>query len=402
MRPNDPSQKPSMDGMRPAPKPKAAPEYRYDHELPAPKPEQLLESSSAPDLASIDKPKTLQKRASWKKRILIIFSIIIGLIVALIAGLYVWYQQQLSPVSSDTKYVRVTIASGTTPSGIAKQLKEAGVIRSQAAFAFYTKLTRTQDVLKAGAYNLQPSSSTPDIVKHLVEGKQDTFRITFLPGDTLQNNRKKFLELDYSEQEVDAALNKTYSGRLLFTDKPATADLEGYIYGETYEFDASATVETILNRTFDEYEAVIKANDLINGFKKQGFTLYEGITLASIVQREVPTAGDQAQIARVFLNRLAAGMTLGSDVTYQYIADKTGVERTPNLDSPYNTRKYPGLPPGPIATAGVSALKAVANPATNDYLFFLSGDDDVTYFAKTDAGHQQNIVQHCKKKCLIN
>jgi UPF0755 protein len=127
--------------------------------------------------------------------------------------------------------------------------------------------------------------------------------------------------------------------------------------------------------------------------------LYEGITLASIVQREASTPADQQQVAQVFYSRLAIGMQLGSDVTYQYIADKTGVARDPGLDSPYNTRRYTGLPPGPIAVPGSSALLAVANPAEGDYLYFLAGDDGATYFARSLAEHEANIVDHCAVNC---
>ena len=88
-------------------------------------------------------------------------------------------------------------------------------------------------------------------------------------------------------------------------------------------------------------------------------------------------------------------------MTYQYIADKQGIERRIDLDSPYNTRRYVGLPPGPIATPGVDALRAVANPAPGDYLYFLSGDDDVTYFGRTLQEHERNIIDHCAKKCQI-
>lgn len=424
MQPNQPngqSSDPSEQVHRPtvagAPTVPAAqqPEYRYDHELPAPEPVDKLTSGEAqlakPKIAPKpihDFPEPPRKGSSLRKKLFIFLGVLVVIVAAVLAGAYAWYQQELSPVTSDPdERVRVTIESGSTPAQIAEQLKIRGVIRSELAFMVYTKISGTQDILKAGAYNLQTSISTPEIVEHLVSGKQDTFRVTFLPGDTLASTRKKIMSLGFGETEVDAALNKTYN-RLLFTDKPPSADLEGYIYGETYEFDSSVTVEGILSKTFDEYENVIRENDLINGFKKRGLNLYQGITMASIVMREVTNKtpntpnDDQKQVARVFFNRLAAGMTLGSDVTYQYIADKTGVERTPTLDSPYNTRRYPGLPPGPIAVPGAGALIAVANPAVNDYLFFLSGDDDVTYFGKTEAEHQRNIVNHCAKKCLIN
>ncbi len=408
MLPKDSDAQSSLDGMRPHrnPESKITPEYRYDHELPAPVPEKLLDKGAVNlDLTGSNGASPQHPR---RNKLIVILIAIIGAILAMIVGGYVWYQQQLAPVTSDTsKRVRVTIESGATLSGIANELKSAKVIRSQAAFALYMKLTGVQDKLKAGVYSLQPSLSTPAIVDHLVSGKQDTFHITFLPGDTLANNRKKLIDVGYSATEVDAALIKTYN-RPLFASKPAGTDLEGYIFGDTYEFDESATAESILGRTFDEYEAVLQENNLVAGFQKQGLSLYEGITLASIVQREVtnPTPGtaseDQRQVARVFLNRMKAGMTLGSDVTYQYAARKMGVDPTPTLASPYNTRIHTGLPPGPISAPGAGALIAVANPAANDYLFFLSGDDDVTYFAKTDAEHQQNIINHCQKKCLIN
>ena len=92
-------------------------------------------------------------------------------------------------------------------------------------------------------------------------------------------------------------------------------------------------------------------------------------------------------------------MMLGSDVTYQYIADCDGLVRDPGLESPYNTRVVTGLTPGPIAVPGLAALKAVADPATTDYVYFLSGDDDVTYFARTNEEHEANIRDHCQVKC---
>lgn len=367
-----------------------------DHLIEAPH-EKLLEKGMLDDISTAEPKKKRSKTKLFLWGIAGLF--ILGVVVAVAAVL--WYKTQLDPVSpGDTKSVRMTIEAGSSPSQIAELLENKGVIKSQFAFTIYTKLTKTQDSLKAGAFNLRPSESTPQIVDHLVAGKQDTFSLTFLPGDTLANNKKKLLAVGYSEAEVDAALAKTYD-RPLFAGKPQSADLEGYIYGETYEFDTAASVESILNRTFDEYEKAIARNNLVEGYKKQNMTLYEGITLASIVQREVTGEKDEQQVARVFMNRIAAGMTLGSDVTYQYIADKTGVPRDTNLDSPYNTRRYKGLPPGPIASPGLGALKAVANPGVNDYLFFLSGDDDVTYFGRTDAEHQKNIVDHCKKKCSV-
>lgn len=400
MAPNN-NQRPSLDGVRKLAK--RQPEYRPDHELPAPEPTPLLEEHEPPltDQKEQESLTPLTPKRNWKKWLLIGAGVLLAALIAVFIYAYSWYQGELAPVSSDTtKHVRVLIKSGSSPGLIADQLKSSGVIRNKLAFSIYTKLTGTENNLKAGAYNLQPSLSTPKIVEQLVAGKEVSFNVTFLPGDTLGNNRKKLIALGYSAAEVDAAFNAKYN-RPLFATKPNNADLEGYFYGETIQFGTSATVESILNRFFEEYEAVITQNNLVDGFKKQGLTLFEGITLASIVQKETSNPDSQREVARVFLNRIKKGMNLGSDVTYQYVADKTGVPRDPGLQSPYNTRIHTGLPPGPIATPGKTALIAVANPGNNDYLFFLAGDDNKMHYGKTDAEHQQNIIRYCEKKCAI-
>lgn len=349
-----------------------------------------------------EKPDGIKIKKDYKKlKKTLLFSLIglFGLVLLLVLGGWIWYQVQLSPAGSDkSELIKVSIKSGTAPGAIGELLEKEGIIRNQQAFSIYTRLTGTQNKLQAGGYRLSPGESTPEIVKHLTDGTVDTFSIRFLPGATLAENRKVLLNAGYSEEEVDAGLTGAYTS-FLFDTKPA-GDLEGFIYGETYNFSSSATVEDILQRTFDQFEKVIAENDLIAKYQARGLTLFQGITLASIIQREA-IKGDEPQIAQVFYSRLASGMPLGSDVTYQYIADKTGVDRDPNLDSPYNTRRYTGLPPGPIASPGIRSLKAVADPAPGDYLFFLSGDDDVTYYARTLKEHEANISAHCKIKCSI-
>ena len=185
----------------------------------------------------------------------------------------------------------------------------------------------------------------------------------------------------------------------MFTGRPASADLEGYVYGDTYSIYDGASVQEIIQKALDKFYSVVTENNLIASFASHNLNLYQGITLASIVQREANTASDQKQVAQVFYLRLSKGIMLGSDVTYQYIADKTGVARDPSIDSPYNTRLYAGLPPGPISAPGINALRAVATPASGDYLYFLAGDDGVMYFAHTQAEHDANISKYCKINC---
>lgn len=370
-------------------------------------PETLPKPLEKHDMPLLDEPQAqsllLDKSKKSRAKKIMLWSLglfTLGLIVAAI-GLYSWYTAALAPVNAGaTEKARVQIASGSSPSAIGVLLEEKGLIKNRIAFDIYTRLSDTRSKLQAGVYNLSASESTPEIVTHLVSGNTDTFSITFLPGATLAEHKKVFIKAGYSDEEVSAAFAKTYD-HPLFATKSASSDLEGYIYGETYSFAGNATVEQILTRTFDYFYGVVQKNNLVASYRAQGLTLYEGITLASIIQREVPGAQDQKQVAQIFLTRLAMGMQLGSDVTAYYGADKLGVERSVAVDTPYNTRLHIGMPPGPIGTPGLSALQAVATPANGDYVYFLSGDDEVTYFARTDSEHEANIRNHCAVKCSI-
>lgn len=350
----------------------------------------------------------IKKRRILSRNPIVWIGIVFAVIVAISLGSFIWYQYELQPVSSDpaSARIRVVIESGSGPSQIASQLEESKLIRSALAFDIYTRTSGTRSSLQAGTYSLTPHESTTQIIDHLVSGKTDTFSIRFLPGATIADNKKSLISAGYSEEKVDAALAKTYDNEV-FAGKPAGTSLEGYMYGETYNFSSSATPEDVLMRTFDELDSVVKQNNLIVAFKKQGLTLYEGLTLASIVQRETSSedsstpSSDQKQVAQVFFTRLATGLPLGSDVTAYYGADLLGVDRAVSVDTPYNTRIHTGLPPGPIASPSLGAMLAVAYPAAGDYVYFLSGDDNVTYFSHTNEEHEKNIVNHCKIKCAI-
>jgi UPF0755 protein len=393
--PKRPLNRPTGAPSRPPQQPQARPVGQTPVLPPRPSGTPVTPLQPKPPVVIASKPHTVRKVILW---------IVAGLVACVIAAAgaaWIWYNQALQPLNpAAQEKIRVTVAPGSAPADIGQLLEEKKLIRSKYAFDIYTRLSDTRNKLQAGTYNLSPSESLEAIVTHLVAGRVDELKLTFLPGATVADNKKVLQEAGYSSEEVEKAFSKTYD-HPLFADKPEGTDLEGYIYGETYNFSGDASVEDILKVTFDHYYDVIQEDALVDGFSKQGLNLYQGITLASIIQREVPSATDQKQVAQVFLSRLSIDMMLGSDVTYQYAAKKLGVAPTPTLDSPYNTRKYAGLPPGPIATPGRSALQAVAHPATGDYLFFLSGDDDVTYFGRTSEEHDANIRNHCQKKCAV-
>ncbi|MBR3220563.1 endolytic transglycosylase MltG [Candidatus Saccharibacteria bacterium] len=373
----------------------------------------------AADVPAQKKLKKSRKLSLMKKIGLVVFAFIL---LFAIGGLvaYSWYDASLRAIydgpectteSTDTgcQYVSFSVSENEAVSQIADNLKSAGLIRDALAFKIYVKLGDYGNNLKSGEYILRQAMSVPDIVQALVDGAASTevFNFTIIPGDTIADIEQKLLKQGYAAEEIAVALNKKYDLPVL-RDKPDDVSLEGYLYAETYQFYNGESVENILLRAMDELWKVVEANDLINLYQAQGLNLHQGITLASIVQMEAKT-NDQPQVAQVFLRRLRENMALGSDVTVTYAANLAGVNRAEadgnaellQIDSPYNTRKYAGLPPGAIANPTLSALMAVAHPAEGDYLYFLTGDDGKMYYSHTESEHQQNAQEYCKELCNV-
>ena len=374
---------------------------------------------------------TTSHKVSKKKRRLrrwmIILIAIMMFLAAVFAALFKWYEMQLKPVSSDNNKVSVTVEDGSSVSVVANTLASKNLIRNRLAFEVYVRLNNKNSI-KAGTCMIAPSESVADIVNRMNNGCHDFKTITFYPGGTLESSKYKasqssdgvdktsvryiLRQAGYSDNEISSAFKAKYDSPL-FADRPSGSSLEGYVFGETYQFTGDATAKDVLQTVFDHMYKVVQKNDLVNKFKAQGLTLYQGLTMASIVERELgcedkPTVERknrcyqyQRGIAQVFITRYKKNMQLGSDVTFIYAADKAGVKPKVDIDSPYNTRKHTGLPPTPIATPGELSLKAVADPASGDNLFFIAGDDGLIYFAKTDEEHKNNIDKYCQKLCSI-
>lgn len=372
---------------------------------------------SAPELPSQPKKRHVVR---------MVLLILLALLVLVGGAAYWWYQDSLKPLdANDATGKDVGVEKGETLGSIAADLQQKGLIKSQYAFQIYARLSGQTNVAEGNCV-IKASENASQIIAKLTKGCNDFKSIMFYPGATIEKPlyrpagatgdldtmyiKFRLQKAGYTDAQIEVALDKQYTGPL-FADKPADTSLEGYIYGETYHVDVTANVEQILQTTFDQMYKDLTANDLIAKFKAQGLNLYQGITMASIVQRELNCEGKptverkercyqyQRTIAQVFLKRLNEGDMLGSDVTFIYAADMKGVSPTVDIDSPYNTRINRGLPPGPIASPGLLAMKAVGNPSDTDYNFFIAGDDGLIYFARTLQEHEANIAQHCQIGC---
>jgi len=368
--------------------------------------------------------KTIKGKGPRRHGFLSVLLVLLVLLVLAGGAAFIYYTYNLRPVAeidcenNTADACRPTtflVESGSGISQVANQLKEANLIRDPLSFQIYFRLNSHGEHLKAGEYSFNQSLSAQRITELLLHGADSVFSFTVLPGDTVRNIKKNLVDAGYTEEEVEEAFAHDYreeSYGWVFEGYPEDAtSLEGYLYGETYEFFTDDSAETIVGRFIEELAKVIREEDLQVKFAAHGLSLYQGITLASVVQREAGNTADMAKVAQIFYNRLGAGINLGSDVTASYAVDLVDPDRQVyvdnaavlEIDSPYNTRKNPGLPYGPIANPSVSALEAVAAPdeSVSEMFFFLTGDDGQMYYAADDAGHQANIENYCQKMCSI-
>lgn len=350
-------------------------------------------------------------RASVPRMVIIVASVFLALIIATAIGIRMVYAQNLRPVSASQRTVSVTVPSGSSVKQIAALLEESGVIRAAWAFEWYARGNNLRDKMQAGTYSIRPNQNVEEIASVLTQGRIATDLVTILPGQRIEQIKSSLLRYGFSEASVDDALNpNTYADHPALVDKPKEASLEGYLYPESFQKSAETTPEAIVRASLDEMHKNLTP-DLRASIARQGLTVHEGVILASIIEMEVSDkfAEDKPQVAQVFLKRWRENIKLQSDPTALFGAIRAGVQ-LPNdpasaaatanaYESSHNTYKISGLPPTPISNVSASSLKAIANPANTDFLYFVAGDDGSTYFSRTLEEHQRLTREHCKKLC---
>jgi len=305
------------------------------------------------------------------------------------------YRVELGPVSSDTRDRLVHVESmGTRP--LARLLRQEGLVRSAFAFRLLTQSNMALGKCKrpqAGYYDLSPSMSSEEILARLCEGKVAQRRVTFPEGFTLAQIAER-IERELSIPTADflaaargAAVSREVSFRL-----PGGL-LEGYLFPSTYTFNVGEKPALVVS------EMVAALNERFvrpsaDGIRRQKLTVPQLVIIASLIEREARVAKDRPLIAGVIMNRLAKKMPLQIDATVQYALPehKTRLTRTDTrVDSPYNTYRHKGLPPGAICSPGLDCLLAALRPAKTDALFYVARPDGTHIFTKTYEEHLQAI-----------
>lgn len=336
------------------------------------------------------------KKRSVKKITILIIVTFLAAIATFMLSATIWYNSQIQPLNPSDDFHIVKIEAGSSSNQISEMLQEKNIIKNARAFEIYLKLNNTPP-LKAGDYRLSGKQSVSEIADIISKGEVSMFDILIPPGLRLDQIKNTLLKAGFTKEDIESGLQAIRDHPLL-KNLPKNTLVEGYIFPDTYKIGHSTDAETLLRLTLDTFNKQISA-DIKAGLARQDLSLEDAVILASIIQKEVSDYPDQQKVAQVFIKRLKQGMPLGADPTFKYAAELMGVAATPDLDSPYNTRIYAGLPPTAISNFGISALKALANPSNTDYLYFVSGDDGKTHFTRTLAEHEAATKKYCTTLC---
>ncbi len=341
---------------------------------------------------------TLLKSFFSKRFFVFSTTIFLVTIVFIIIAFEVYNSIPAEPVGIDQVFL---VRSGTTLSEVAGDLQEKGIIRSSLLFTILARVKGLSRQIKAGEYCLNSSMPPSNILSALSKGAIITYPVTIPEGFSRRQIGELLEENDLLDKETFLLLteNEDIAGRYGIKGH----GLEGYLYPDTYRFarsqSAISIIDTMVNRFFEVIEPFKESIEASN------MNLDEIVTLASIIEKETACPEERPIIASVFLNRLNRGMRLESDPTVIYgIKDFNGNIKKKHLseNTPYNTYVIRGLPPGPIASPGFDAIKAVLLPSNTDYFYFVSKNDGTHYFSESLKEHNRAVQIYQKNRKRIN
>ena len=306
------------------------------------------------------------------------------LIILIFAGL-AYYQAALrKPASDQNVSEKFVIAKGEGAAQIAKRLEEEGLINSSNLFKIYLRIANLTGNIQAGEYQIPKNLNLIQLVETLQHG-------TFAKKVTIIEGLRREQIAEIYEQELGIPQNGFLE---------SSKDLEGKLFPETYFFEKDITAGQIVEKMVATYNTKV-TDEIINRAEEKGFNEQELLILASIVEREVNTEKDRPIVAGILAKRLEAEWPLQADATTQYAIGtkedwwpKSITADDLEADSPYNTRKNPGLPPTPICNPGLEAVKAVADYVETPYWYYLTDSEGVTHYAETLDEHDANISKY--------
>lgn len=293
--------------------------------------------------------------------------------------------------------VKFKITEGMDAAEIARRLEKEGVIENALKFRILAKLNGYENQLKVGSYKFTTGMTYDEVFTKLLAGAPEVLTITIPEGFTVKDIAQKFSNFGVVNYDTFISKARTFAPFDYIVRKNNTFyDCEGFLFPDTYEVTTDMTSEDILYMMADNFDYRLSST-MRQRAAEEGLTVYELITLASIVEKEARYAEDRPIIAQVFFKRLEIGMPLQTDASLQYLMDAPKEDVSiadTQIDSPFNTYQNMGLPPGPIANPGLASIEAVLYPANTDYLYFVADRSGHNHYAYTYDEHLELVYQY--------
>ena len=290
------------------------------------------------------------------------------------------------------QFVEVPAGAGTPE--IRRRLLDAKVIRDELTFRAALRWSGQSQSLKAGEYRFDRPMSASAVIEKLARGDVYARRLTFPEGLTIRDMARLYESREFGKAADFIAAAGDAS--LIQDLDPVAPDLEGYLFPETYALPRGTPATRLIAMMVNRFRAAY-TEDLQQRARELGMTTRQVVTLASLVEKETGKEEERRLVAAVYTNRLRIGMGMQADPTVVYALQKAGTydgnirREDLQIDSPYNTYRHAGLPPGPIASPGAASLAAAVDPADVKYLYFVSRNDGSHVFAETLAEHNANV-----------
>ena len=334
-----------------------------------------------------------------KRIITAVIALVLIAAAAAAAWTYTTLERPYKGYEGQEQFVEIPQGSGTSAMG--KRLADAGVIRSATSFRLAVWMRGSARRLQAGDYRFDRPMSTAEVVDKISRGDVFVRALTFREGLTMREMAAHYESSGFgSAQDFLAAARR---GEMVHSLDPAAKDLEGYLFPDTYTLPRRATAEQLVDRMVARFQKVMTP-ELKAQAAERGLSVRELVTLASLVEKETGKPEERTIVAGVYSNRLKIGMGLQCDPTVIYALMLAGRydgnirKGDLQIDSPYNTYRYAGLPPGPIAAPGEASLHAAAKPADVPYLYFVSRNDGSHVFSTTLDEHNRAVNEFQRRR----
>jgi UPF0755 protein len=322
------------------------------------------------------------------------------LLVSLVGGggaawLYMRVRQPYRGYAGPEQFVDIPAGLGTH--AIGERLVEGGVVRDALSYRAALWITGDAKKLKAGEYRFDQPMTPIEAIEKIARGDVYVVAVTFPEGLTAAEMSKIFEAKGFGP--ASAFIEAARDTSIIRDLDPEARDLEGYLFPDTYALSRHADAPRLVRQMVDRFEHAFSP-ELREAAEARGLSIRQAVTLASMIEKETAQRDERSLIAAVYENRLRIGMGLQCDPTVIYALQRAGrydgnlTRDNLAFDSPYNTYRYPGLPPGPIASPGKASLVAAVNPADADYLYFVSRNDGSHEFASSLEEHNRNVQKY--------